>query len=292
MKTSKKRPKRCNRHCGNTIAPGFSYHLQVPPGGAFGRPVLVAVHGISHRAKEQLRAFADFAGRKNFVLVAPLFGRKHFPAYQRLGVSDKPVPCYPDLALNRLLEELGGRTGADTGKVYLFGYSAGGQFVHRYAMAYPEKVRAVAMGSAGWYTFPDPQAPFPRGLRLRPGSRLPELDPSRFLKIPMAVFVGERDVESDATFKRSPRLDLQQGSTRVERARRWAQAMRTAARLHGFDTAYPCHLLAGCGHSFADCVSHGKLAEKAIDFLFSHAGKQRTAPSQPPVNFRPARRIA
>ncbi len=292
MKTSEKRRKYYNRGYRHASTPELRYHLQVPSGGAFGRPVLVAVHGISHRAKEQWRAFADFAERENFVLVAPLFSRKHFPAYQRLGVSNKPVPYYSDLALNRLLDELGGRTGADTGNIYLFGYSAGGQFVHRYAMAYPEKVRAVTIGSAGWYTFPEWRAPFPRGLRLRSGSRLLKFDPESFLKVPMAVFVGELDIESDTAFKRSPRLDQQQGLTRVERALRWTRAMRIAARLHGFETEYSCQVLAGCGHSFADCVSHGKLAEKAIDFLFSHSEKQRVAPPHPPVNFRPACRIA
>ena len=63
--------------------PEFNYHIYAPSYGAEGLPVLVAVHGISHRAKEQARAFSAYAEQYGFVVVAPLFGRKNFPAYQR-----------------------------------------------------------------------------------------------------------------------------------------------------------------------------------------------------------------
>jgi pimeloyl-ACP methyl ester carboxylesterase len=256
--------------------PEFHYHMAAPSCGAQGLPVLVAVHGISHRAKEQIRAFLPYVEQYRFVLIAPLFCRKNFPAYQRLGVSRQTVPCYPDIALNSLLDEVSEYNGASTRQVYLFGYSAGGQFVHRYAMTYPEKVHAVTMGAAGWYTFPDKQAPFPRGLRARRQFRSLELNPSRFLKVPMATFVGELDIDHDDTFKRSPRLDLQQGLNRVERAERWAQAMHDATQMYGFDTCYQSYVMPACGHSFADCVEHGNLANKAVEFLFEASQRQQT----------------
>ncbi len=248
--------------------PGFRYHLYVPSCGGLDLPILVAVHGISLRAKEQARAFSHLAEQKRFVIIAPLFSRKNFPAYQRLGVSQQVIPRYPDEALNDLLEEIAEKKGFTTKKVYLFGYSAGGQFVHRYAMKYPEKVYSVATGAAGWYTFPDQLTSFPRGLRSRVGFRKVELDPQRFLKVPMASFVGENDVFHDSSFKRSADLDEQQGLSRVERAERWIHAMRVAAETLGFNTQYESHILKSCGHSFMDCVENGGMALRAVDFLF------------------------
>ncbi len=259
--------------------PGFRYHLYTPSYGGQGLPVLVAVHGISHRAKEQARAFAQLAEQKGFVLIAPLFCRKNFPAYQRLGVSQKNVPCYPDEALNILLEEIAEQKGFNTQKVYLFGYSAGGQFAHRYAMMYPEKVYSVATGAAGWYTFPDRQISFPRGLRTRTGFRGIELDPQRFLQVPMASFVGEKDVYQDSTFRRSFDLDAQQGLSRVERGARWIQAMREAAGVLGFQTRYQFYVLRACGHSFIECVENGGMALQAVDFLFNKTELQASRSS-------------
>ncbi|MFK5950167.1 MAG: alpha/beta fold hydrolase [Methylococcales bacterium] len=253
--------------CISREYPEFKYHRYSPSYGAEGLPVLVAVHGISHRAKEQVRAFKEYAERYGFVIIAPLFCRKNFPAYQRLGITKQEVPFYSDIALNSILKEVSEQTGALTEKVYLFGYSAGGQFVHRYAMAYPEKVHAVVVGAAGWYTFPDLKVPFPRGLGKKSLSRTLELSCSKFLKIPMATFVGEHDNQSDIALKRSRYLDLQQGITRIERARNWIAAMRYAAEKYGFDTEYKNYVMESCGHSFTDCVDYGQLAFKTMNFL-------------------------
>ena len=255
--------------------PELKYHLYTPSYGGEGLPVLVAVHGISHRAKEQARAFADYAERYGFVVLAPLFCRKKCPAFQRLGVSQQAVAIYSDIGLNSVLDELGEKMGALTDKIYLFGFSAGGQFVHRYAMLYPHKVHAVTIGAAGWYTFPDIKEKFPRGLRQKSAQRQLSFDPEQFLKIPMAVFVGEQDNQSDSAFKRSAALDLQQGVTRIERAERWIEAMNTAKKQYGFDTRYEKHTMASCGHSFVDCVNSGQLAFKAINFLFERVRHQR-----------------
>ncbi len=249
--------------------PDAKYHLYVPKKGGWGAPVLIAVHGISHRAKQQLRAFKNMAECLGVVILAPLFSRQSFPAYQRLGVSKKKVPLFPDQILNSMIEEVGNKTGARTERVFLFGYSAGGQFVHRYAMLQPEKVYAVAMGAPGWYTFPNPEPTFPRGLRIKSGMRQLKLEPENFLRVPMAVFVGELDSQRDDSLKKSDMIDVQQGLTRIERARRWTNTMRSTAKIYGYKTFYEFKILKACGHSFKDCVEQGELAQNVFNFLFS-----------------------
>lgn len=249
--------------------PEQPYFLYVPPRSQAGAPVLVTVHGVSRNAEEHARRFKRLAKQYGVVLVAPLFPKERFPDYQRLGQSGKGER--PDQVLRAILGEVGDLTGADVNRVYLFGYSGGGQFVHRYAMAYPDQVAAVAVGAAGWYTFPDPAARFPRGLKPRAKSLALRFEPEAFLKVPMAAFVGERDVRRGAArpeMKQSARVDAQQGWTRLERGHRWIEAMRTAAVAHRLTTPYQYEVLPHASHSFRASMKRGQLGQRAFVFLF------------------------
>jgi pimeloyl-ACP methyl ester carboxylesterase len=111
-------------------------------------------------AKDHALKFASFAERYGVVLVAPLFPKDRFGDYQRLGRNGRGERA--DQALNRILTEVGFLTGANIDKLYMFGYSGGGQFVHRYAMAYPQRTARIVVAAAGWYTFPDSAVNYPR----------------------------------------------------------------------------------------------------------------------------------
>lgn len=249
-------------------APEQRYFLYVPPRAGSGARVFVAVHGISRNAEEHARRFKRLASQYGVVLVAPLFPREDFPDYQRLGQSGEGER--PDRALRAILDDVGTLTGADVGQIYLFGYSGGGQFAHRYAMAYPDRVAAVAIGAAGWYTFPDSTACFPRGLKTRSKWLKSRLRPEAFLKVPMAAFVGERDVRRGPErpeMKQSVKLDAQQGLTRLERGQHWIEAMRAAAADYDLPTRYVYSVLPHASHSFKASMMHG-MGQRVFAFLF------------------------
>lgn len=249
--------------------PEQRYFLYVPPQGGVGARVFVTVHGVSRNAGEHARRFKRLAKQYGVVLVAPLFPRERFPDYQRLGRSGKGER--PDRALQAILGEVGDLTGADVSQVYLFGYSGGGQFAHRYAMAHPEQVAGVAVGAAGWYTFPDPAARFPRGLKTRSKALALRFKPKAFLKVPMAAFVGEQDVRRGPgrpEMKQTSRVDAQQGLTRLERGYRWIEAMRTAAVAHRLATPYEFEALPHASHSFKASMKRGRLGQRVFAFLF------------------------
>lgn len=244
--------------------PRQRYFLYVPANGGRGAPLLVSVHGISRNARGHVRRFARLAEQYGVVVVAPLFDEERYPAYQRLGLSGER----PDLALERIVAETTRLTDADSRRLHLFGYSGGGQFVHRYAMAYPQRVAAIAIGAAGWYTFPDPERRFPHGTA--PHRKLPGLnfDAEQFLHIPACVLVGEDDTARDPALRQCAHIDAHQGESRFERGQRWIEAMDTAARQHGLATSFRFIVLPGADHSFSRSVKSGAMDEEVFRFLF------------------------
>lgn len=240
------------------------YYLYLPRITA-GTRVFVTVHGISRNAEEHARLFAPFAERYGVVLVAPLFPANRFTKYQQLGKAGDGKRA--DQALHQILSEVGTLTGAAIDRLYLFGFSGGGQFAHRYAMAYPERVARFVVGAAGWYTFPDSTLKYPRGIRRRRDLPDLRLEPERFLKVPGSVVVGERDIKAGSALNKAPRVAEQQGHNRVGRAQRWAEAMTAAAHERGLGTRYAMRILPRCGHSFRRGMRRG-LGEYVFEYLF------------------------
>lgn len=248
--------------------PGQWYFLYLPRSDWKCAPVLVSVHGITRNAYEHAMQFAPYAECHGVILVAPLFTRERHRRYQRLGREREAARA--DIVLNRIIADVHTliRTAAD--KVYLFGYSGGGQFVHRYAFVHPQRVAAYVIGAAGWYTFPDPARAYPQGLH----NADIEFDPGQFLRIRATVVVGEKDIRRDDALNTSHALDAHQGETRVERGRRWIAAMRAAAVAHGHDTRYEFHTLPGSDHSFLCSVRRGSLVQRVFQSLGLDRGAQ------------------
>jgi len=121
-------------------------------------PVLVYVGGYNIRPKWITRGgWAAFADRHRFAVVGPFFfGRL-------LEIMDDVSYHFPKAWSGRALDEILARVARDTpiqrDRIYLFGFSAGAQFAHRYALLRPRRVRAVAAHAAGQYTRPTRYVP-------------------------------------------------------------------------------------------------------------------------------------
>lgn len=241
------------------------YLLYVPGKGGLGARVFVDVHGISRNVEEHAALFTPYAEKYGVVLVAPSFTKKGHDGYQWLGPEDGGRRA--DLDLEAILREVHELTGATTARFYLFGFSGGAQFAHRYALAHPDRVAGAAIGAAGWYTFPDSGTAYPYGLAA--GSELSgvRFDPQRFLRVPMTVFVGIDDVLGES-LRRNPEVDRQQGTTRRERAQRWVAAMRQAAEARGLEPRVACQQVPGIKHSFRQFMLEGDLGARVFEALF------------------------
>jgi dienelactone hydrolase len=245
--------------------PELEYSLYLPRRAAPDAPVLTVVHGLSRTRNSQANAFVAACEERGVVLLAPSFIGPAHADYQRLGREGRGRRA--DLFLHACLQEVTRLTGADTSRFGLFGFSGGAQFAHRYLMAHPHRVTGAVIGASGWYTFPDPAAKFPYGLRAT--RRLPGLsfNPEDYLRVPVTVIVGELDTTTE-NLRRSDRVLQQQGPTRVERARRWVAAMQEQARAHGLPARVELQLLPGLAHGFAALCQQGALVERVLGSLF------------------------
>jgi pimeloyl-ACP methyl ester carboxylesterase len=245
--------------------PGQEYFVYIPETSAPGAPMLVAVHGISRNAREIAKLFSAHADTLGVVVVAPLFSIDRFADYQRLGRPTRSLRA--DLVLDSIVHEVAWLSGASTAQLYLFGYSGGAQFVHRYAMAYPHRIARCVIASAGWYTYPDPRQRFPYGIR--PSKDLPSLsfDPEEFLRVPMHVIVGAKDVTKKG-LRDSRRVNRQQGLTRVERAKNWVEVMRAAALAYHCKPQVEFESIPGGHHSFRFLMERCQLGDRVFRALF------------------------
>src|SRR5581483_5075270 len=93
------------------------------------------------------------AAQNGWILVAPTFHyRDNFNPDSVLQDDTQLIP-----RLKQYLDELPARTGLPIRpRVLLYGFSRGGQIVHRFAEFYPDRTLAVALFAAGTYTLPVP----------------------------------------------------------------------------------------------------------------------------------------
>ncbi len=241
--------------------PDQDYYLYVPSSVKPGAQIFVTVHGISRNALEHALLYQPFAEKYGVVLVAPYFLND---SYQQLQTAQGEWRS--DLAFMNIIDDVAELTKADAEKLYLFGYSGGGQFVHRFMITYPERVARLAVGAAGWYTFPNQDYSYPQGIGENPMLDL-SFQPEQFLQIPAMVVVGDRDTERGSNLNKAASIDEQQGLTRVERAQNWIKAMGEQAEAFGLDTEYELVTLPGVAHDFAKCMRNGNMGAIVFEFL-------------------------
>ncbi len=243
--------------------PERQYYAYVPHGSDRRTP-LVVVHGISRNAAELVMSFGPLADQLGVPLIAPLFVKNAYGMYQQL--ADIRSGVRSDLALLDILEDARLRWDLTVDGVALFGFSGGGQFVHRFALLHPERVSVCIPVSSGWYCWPDPGLGWPFGLRDAPGP----IDAERVARVRMHVMVGARDRQDDEALRHGPEIDPLQGRDRVERARRWHAAMQAS----GMSSDCTLTLLKGARHSFLSAHRRG-LVPLVFDRLLSSERRDR-----------------
>lgn len=130
-------------------------------------PLLIWVHGTERRWTAIYEAeLTSFADRTPCAILAPLFpagldGPNDLDSYKKL----RSHSLRSDQALLSILDELAPRwPEIRTDKVFMMGFSGGGQFAHRFLYLYPERLAAVSVGAPGRVTLLDFSQKWPVGV--------------------------------------------------------------------------------------------------------------------------------
>jgi pimeloyl-ACP methyl ester carboxylesterase len=245
----------------------LDYFAYVPRTATTDSPLLVTIHGIERMALQHAVRFSTLAEKHGFIVVAPVFSKARTPRYQRLE-RGRDGDC-PVTAFELTVDHVQRAHGLAPAPLRLFGYSGGAQFAMRYAMIGGLPVARLVLAAPGWFTMPDTKHVFPYGLGDAPVLEGRPIDLMRLLSMPVMLTVGTEDTRRDRSLNRSALVDASQGLTRLERARRWYDAMTAAARARGLPENTQLTLLPGAGHDFSDNMQTHGLGEIVVDWLIN-----------------------
>jgi len=228
--------------------------------------IMYTIHGISRNALEHIKGFIPQAERKGAVLIAPFFPKMDFPRYQQLGTSVNQDRA--DMAFNNVLQDAHEWLNVPPSPMHIFGFSGGGQFVHRYAMFYPKRIARMVLAAPGWYSFPDPERKYPYGIKSSRDWPTLTFAIERFLQIPTLVMVGEQDDLRDAELNKARAIDSFQGLNRIERAEHWTAAVRALGHSYDIATDFRLEKVPNANHAYESYLAHPPFAENIFNFLF------------------------
>ncbi len=148
---------------------------------------------------------------------------------------------------DRVFQHVVGATGSKRDSYDIFGHSAGGQILHRFALFQDSSAAdRIVAANAGFYTMPDRLQPAPFGLK---GFEISDKQLKRAFEKKLILLLGEKDDSdrSGGTFLIS-RSALRQGEGRLQRGEFFYDQARSVALAMGFDFNWHVHTVPGVGH--------------------------------------------
>lgn len=232
------------------------------PGETADLPVMILMHGNSRAAESYRDAMIPSAHEYRFLLIVPEFSKEYFPTsrdYHQGGVltegGDPVDEQYWTFSLiEPLFDHIKQDTGNESDRYYLYGFSAGSQFVHRFMMHKTEnRANSVVTASAGTYSMPDFDIAYSYGLKntvVTPGMM------EEFLNRDVIVMVGDADtVRNRSDLVKSPEAD-RQGWNRVERGEKFFNEAKEMADSLNVPFNWKFELIPDVGHSQSGMAGH------------------------------------
>jgi len=216
--------------------------------------VVIVQHGQSRNGREYCDAWIPTADAARLLVVAITFPIEGWPdavTYNNGHVLDaegvvRPREQWSQAIPGRLFALLRKAGVTRRPSFYLWGHSAGGQFVHRLLATQPhDSLEAVGAANSGWYTLPTLDLPYPDGYG---GIGLARDDIARLLAYPLVIFAGDRDI--DGTAENFPKHEsaMAQGPNRFARAHFFLDRAREEATRLGVPCNWRGVVVPGVAH--------------------------------------------
>lgn len=238
------------------------------PAGCAAPSLLLVFHGNGRNAESYRNSAQEFAERGCFVIYAPLFDENRFPnwRYHRGGVARDgellPEDEWTVEAVDNLIHWAREQESRPAATVFLFGHSAGGQFLSRVAAyALPDDVSRIVIANPSTFVMPNAEEDAPYGFGL-----LPEADATKhlrtYLAAPITVFLGLNDTgDEELTMTEEAQ---RQGQNRLDRGRNVFEKARLIAEENGW--TFNWELI------YADDVGHSARGMLTADEMFDALG--------------------
>jgi len=187
--------------------PRVSYSLYIPPepykllaanpdeDNATQLPLLVNIHGTRRNLSAIYGDLKTFADSIPCAVLQPLFpagieGPNDLDSYKRLASKT----LNSNLKLLSILEEVGARwPNVNTEKIFLMGFSGGGQFAQRFLYIHPDRLSAVSIGAPGKVTLLDERQTWPKGIEDVRNVFSRSIDLSLITAVEIHMVVGSKD---------------------------------------------------------------------------------------------------
>ncbi len=238
---------------GNGLPAQIRIWYDAPAEGLSVAPILFVMTGRQRNAQEYRDQWRALARKHGALVIVPELSEELFPgtAYNLgnlAGASDTAVPERTSAfaVLEPLYDAIAADVGSSTTSYFLYGHSAGAQFVHRFVIfQQPNRIAKAVVANAGWYTALDDETPFPYGLDDSPVTSDAIL---RALGTPMIVLLGEDDdVPSDEGL-RTTKGAMAQGAHRLARGKFFFASGRAAADRHDVPFHWRIFIVPDAGH--------------------------------------------
>lgn len=232
--------------------------------------ILIVMHGVNRDANRYRDEWTPYARKYGFILVAPEFSEAAFPggnSYSVGGTTDgkgnpRPHEQWSFSYIEPIFDAVKAATGNHSERYYMFGHSAGAQFVHRFLYFVPDaRVAKAVAANAGWWTMPDPAIDFPYGLR---GSAVDEAALKNMLQRPLVVLLGTADTDPEDVHLRRTAGALAEGPNRLARGHTFYEAGKREAEALGVTLGWQLDTAPGVAHSDSG------MAAFAVEWLFGN----------------------
>jgi poly(3-hydroxybutyrate) depolymerase len=243
--------------------------------------VLVLIHGTPSESEAETETayyyiynWKDFAKRQGFILIVPTFNQKDFSSRHGeiidsltgfRGLFGREIGA--DEWVLRLVAAFQQEFELENEKFYLYGHSAGGQYVGRFLVTHPEKVKKGVITAAVTYPQPKVEISWPYGMgelhseiHWEDGtSEQVDIIPEKqkwieATQVPVTVIVGMGDTE--------PQLERpgQEGTNRILIGQNWVDDMATFARENGIVSQIKFGAIPAKGHGMLGLIPYSQAA--------------------------------
>jgi len=214
------------------------------------RPIVFLMHGADRKVEHIPKEASKDLEKYNILLILPEYSEQLFPtieAYQYGNVRTKPKELWTYYVNDRIFELAKRLTGSKQKKYYIWGNSAGAQFVHRQLIigAY-EFIEKAFASNAGVYTMPTRGTdPYPYSLK---DLDLTDEDLKRIFSLDFVILLGEEDVVQDAYFLKT-KAAMRQGVNRLQRGKQFYSIAKKEAQRLNVELNWQLITIPGCGHN-------------------------------------------